>query len=73
MPPWDLQSRLEARNGLTGARQCLDKLRTLLRSCESHGYLQPAELESIYEAIDETMALVRALASELHGGRATAA
>lgn len=68
MPPWDLQSRVEARNALRGARDCLDKLRGLLKSCEKQGYLESAALEPLYEAIEETMALVRALFLEVNGG-----
>ncbi len=69
MPPWDLASRVEARNALRGARDCLDKLRNLLKSCEKQGHLEPAETAPILEAIEETMALVRALLLELTRGQ----
>ena len=68
MPPWDLQSRVEARNGLRGARECLDKLRQLLKSCEQQGYLDEAQLTPLYDAIEEAMALVRAASLEVSGG-----
>lgn len=68
MPPWDLSSRIEARNGLKGARECLDKLRGLLKGCESKEYLDSGSLAPLYDAIEEAMALVRALALELHAG-----
>lgn len=74
MPPWDLGSRIEARNGLHGARDCLDKLRGLLKACESNGYLgDDASVAALQDAVEEAMALVRALALELHNSSMAAA
>lgn len=73
MPPWDLQSRIEARNGLNGARKSLDDLRGLVKSCEAQGYVSADRVAQLRADIEEAMALVRALSLELRSERTIAA
>lgn len=72
MPPWDLQSRIEARNGLNGARKCLDDLRGLVKSCESQGYVSDERVAQLRADIEEAMALVLALSLEMRARSAIA-